>query len=100
MWHQCSLGALPKNLALSMTSDHNEKSLIASHNYLTRNRKVPRLPNVQNKLYCNSFLFKGLSDYMKLNAEMRKIKKTSVCIDGKRTSFNRSSIRLHVETRF
>ena len=63
-----------------MTSDHNEKSLIVSHNNLTRSRKVPRLPNIQNKLYCDSFLLKGLSDYMKLNAEMRKIKKTSVFV--------------------
>ena len=94
LWHQCSLGTLPKNLAQSMTSDHNEKSLIASHKYLTRSRKVPRLPHIQNKLYCDSFLFKGLSDYMKLNAEMRKIKKIlCVCIYGKRISFNRRPIR-------
>ena len=80
LWHQCSLGTLPKNLAQSMTSDHNEKSLIASHKYLTRGRKVPRLPNIQNKLYYDSFLFKGLSDYMKLNADIRNIKKISVFV--------------------
>ena len=61
IWHQCSLGILPKNLALSMTGDHNAKSLIASHRYRTRSRKVPRIPNIQNKLYHESFLFKGLS---------------------------------------
>ena len=63
-----------------MTSDHNEKSLIASHRYQTRSKKVPRLPNIQNRLYYESFLFKGLSDYMKLNAEMRKIKNISTFV--------------------
>ena len=79
-WHQCGLSILPKNLALSMISDHNEKSLIASHRYPTRSRKVPRLPNIQNKLYHESLLFKGLSDYMKLSAEMRKIKNISAFV--------------------
>ena len=63
-----------------MTSDHNEKSLIASHQYQTRSKNVPRLPNIQNRLYYESFLFKGLSDYMKLNAEMRKIKNISTFV--------------------
>ena len=103
LWHQCSLGTLPKNLAQSMTSDHNEKKPhFASHKYLTRGRKVPRLPNIQNELYYDSFLFKGLSDYMKLNADMRKIKKNlCVCIYGKRISFNCSVNKipdLNVET--
>ena len=80
LWHQCGLGLLPKNLALSITSDHNEISLIASHWYQTRSKKVPRLPNIQNRLYHESFLFKGLSDYMKLTAEMRKIKNISTFV--------------------
>ena len=75
LWHQCSLGRVPKNLGTSMTSDHNRKSLAATHTHHTRSRKVPRLPRVQNRLYCESFLFRGLSDYMKLNVETRNIKK-------------------------
>ena len=80
LWHQCGLGLLPKKLALSMTSDHNKKSLNVSHWYQTRSKKVPRLPNIQNRLYNESFLFKGLSDYMKVSAEIRNIKKISTFV--------------------
>ena len=52
--HQFEEGSLPIKIMESITYNHKNKSLIKSHHYKTRNKKLPNLPQTTHKLYRNS----------------------------------------------
>ena len=74
---QCKLGyklcheLLPKALAKNMTSDHLRGSLGKEHNYPTRNKAIPNLPNVASNMYRSSFLFKSTKLYSELDGKLK-----------------------------
>ena len=54
--------------------DHNNKSLEKTHNYSTRNKRVPKPPKKMNKTYRDSFLCKGPQSLLALPAETKNKK--------------------------
>ena len=47
---------LPDQLSQELLQDHTGKSIVKSHNYSTRNKKIPNRLPVTIKKYLNSFL--------------------------------------------
>ena len=62
---------LPKPLETCITTDHNSQSTIKQHNYNTRLKHVPNLPNVVNT-YRNSPLFDCVKQYQKLPISLQQ----------------------------
>ena len=66
---QCRLGyklthnLLPTKLVKNMTIDHKSQSTQKVHQYQTRNKSIPNLPNVLGNKYCCSFLFQSIRHY-------------------------------------
>ena len=63
---------LPKLLEICITTDHNLQSTTKHHNYNTRLKHVPNLPNVVNKLYRTSPLFDCVKQYQKLPISLQQ----------------------------
>ena len=59
LWHKKTLGLLPCNLALTMTTDQYNKNLNKTHNYQTRCKNLQNRPKSTQHQYHNSFLVKG-----------------------------------------
>ena len=74
---QCKLGyklchdLLPKALTKSMTRDHQKEHLGKEHEYPTRNKAIPNLPNVTSNMYRSSFLFKSTKLYSELDSKIK-----------------------------
>ena len=64
-------GLLPCKIELACVYDSSNHSLTKTHNYHTRNKKVPNLPVKMNKLYRSSFLNQGPQSLLKLNASCK-----------------------------
>ena len=65
-------GMLPKPLETCIMTDHNSQSIAKQHNYNTRLKHVPNLPNVTNTLYRNSSLFDCVKQYQKLPIRLQQ----------------------------
>ena len=63
---------LPHKIAAICYVDSKDQSLIKSHQYSTRNKSVPNLPRNMNKLYRESFLYKGPQSWLTLSVETRE----------------------------
>ena len=72
IWKKLDMGTLPRNLSAALTVDHNKRNLHKQHDYATRAKSLPNLPNVHSHLYRTSLLFRGLRDYQLLSAAIRK----------------------------
>ena len=64
-------GLLPCKIELACVYDNSNHSLTKTHNYHTRNKKVPNLPVKMNKLYRSSFLNQGPQSLLKLNSSCK-----------------------------
>ena len=62
---------LPQKIAETCLRDSRHESLTKSHQYSTRNKKVPNLPRNMNKLYRESFLCKGPQSWLTLPVEAK-----------------------------
>ena len=62
---------LPQKIAETCFRDSRHESLTKSHQYSTRNKKVPNLPRNMNKLYRESFLCKGPQSWLTLPVETK-----------------------------
>ena len=77
---QCKLGyklshnLLLKSLAENMTTDHKQFSIVKNHQYSTRSKKTPNLPQVASAKYRSSFLYNSIKAYGDLNYPLRKSK--------------------------
>ena len=60
---------LPRKTSDICTHDRQNKSLLPSHQYDTRHRRVPNLPRTRHTNYLNSFLCKGPRSIASLNVE-------------------------------
>ena len=63
---------LPIRITEICNKDSRSHSLIKTHNYSTRNKKVPNLPVQMNKQYRESFLCKGPQSWLTLSVETRE----------------------------
>ena len=64
---------LPAKVIKAAMSDHKGNSLMKSHPYGTRQKKLINTPSNANTNYLNSILCKGVSDFKTLSAETRDI---------------------------
>ena len=77
---QCKLGyklchnLLPTNLTKNMSEDHKMQSILKNHNYQTRYKYIPNLPQVVSSKYRSSFLFKANKEFSTLNATQKDCK--------------------------
>ena len=77
---QCKLGyklchnLLPTNLTKNMSEDHKMQSILKNHNYQTRYKYIPNLPQVVSSKYRSSFLFKAIKEFSTLNATQKDCK--------------------------
>ena len=77
---QCKLGyklchnLLPTNLTKNMSEDHKKQSILKNHNYQTRHKYIPNLPQVVSSKYRSSFLFKAIKEFSTLNATLKDCK--------------------------
>ena len=62
---------LPQKIDETCLRDSRHESLTKSHQYSTRNKKVPNLPRNMNKLYRESFLCKGPQSWLTLPVETK-----------------------------
>ena len=74
LWHRYSLKLLPSKLSAIMTKDSKQKSLIKTHRYGTRNKKVLNTPLAMTNLYKNSFFVSGLTKYQSLQQATRDVR--------------------------
>ena len=89
VWYREQQNSLPTNLLIQMREDHYRHSIRKQHNYCTHNKGQMNLPSARSKVYCNSFLFKGLREFQLLENEIkseknklkfiRKSKKSLLC---------------------
>ena len=63
---------LPPKINEACLVDNNKQSLNKTHQYSTRNKNVPNLPKIMNKLYRDSFLCKGPQAIMTLSVETKE----------------------------
>ena len=57
---------MPPKIISHLCTDQNKASLEKSHNYNTRNKNKPNLPQIKNKNYRNSFLYQSNKELMLL----------------------------------
>ena len=74
LWHKRTLGLLPSNLELTMTTDHCNKSLKKTHLYKTRQKNLENRPRSTQHQYHESFLVKGNRVYSQLNNHLHNCK--------------------------
>ena len=57
---------MPPKIISYLCTDQNKDSLEKRHNYNTRNKNKPNLPQIKNKNYRNSFLYQSNKELMLL----------------------------------
>ena len=76
---QCRLGyklvhnQLPTKLAKNMTIDHKSQTTQKTHQYKTRNKSIPNLPNVLGNKYRCSFLFQSIRHFAAIEETIRRL---------------------------
>ena len=80
LWYKHNSSSLPLQLRKNMTTDHRRHSLEKNHNYNTRNRNVPNLPQTTVTSYKNSFLSKGLHNYQLCAQEIKDSRSLKHCV--------------------
>ena len=77
---QCKLGyklchnLLPKRLEENMTRDHRQHSIAKTHQYSTRSKKIPNLPQASGSKYRLSFLYNSIKLYSDLSYTVKQSK--------------------------
>ena len=77
---QCKLGyklchnLLPKRLEENMTRDHRQHSIEKTHQYSTRSKKIPNLPQASGAKYRSSFLYNSIKLYSDLSYTVKQSK--------------------------
>ena len=80
----CKLGyklchdLLPKKLADNLKKDQNQVSIEKRHNYATRSKKIPNLPQVAGAKYRSSFLYNCIKAYGEINSSVRQANNLSI----------------------
>ena len=64
-------GLLPTVLTCLMMHDFNNCTMMKSHSYKTRQKNIPNRPNAKLSLYRRSFLYQAISNYSKLDTNLR-----------------------------
>ena len=62
---------LPNKISQQILSDSNKKSLVKTHSYNTRSKKIPNLPKVNKTVYLNSYLYQCIEQFMLLPVKLR-----------------------------
>ena len=74
LWHKKNLGLLPRNLNHTMSTDHQNTSLLKKHSYNTRQKNLENRPKSTQQQYHESFLVKGNREYSQLNKRLSDCK--------------------------
>ena len=80
IWFKYHKNLLPEKLQQNMSTDHRRESIRKIHNYNTRNKGIPNLPQTTNRFYKNSFLSDGLRDYQLTPQDIKESKSVTHCI--------------------
>ena len=95
---QCKLGyklchdLLPTNLAKSMKHDHRMQSILKTHNYPTRYKYIPNLPQALSSKYRSSFLFRAIKEFSNLNSTLKNCK----TLDRFNRHYTKAPVRLYL----
>ena len=71
MGYKLCKGLLPTAISHLMMSDADNRPMIKTHVYETRQKNVPNRPKVKSKLYMESFLYRSISCYSNWSQEIR-----------------------------
>ena len=75
---QCKIGykichtLLPASLSKLMTHDHQDGTMVKTHQYSTRQKNIPNCPNARSESYRKSFLYSSIAEYSKLPTDIRE----------------------------
>ena len=69
---------LPPSLSTNILTTHCGQTLTKTHRYSTRNKAIPNIPAVKNKLYSASIFCKGISFFSNLPTELKNLKSKSL----------------------
>ena len=85
---------LPNKLQYIVDHDSKGLTLMKTHAYNTRNKKIPNCPSSYHQNYRNSFLNKGIVSYSNLLYQLKFNNTLSTIISGfKRTIFDQNNLK-------
>ena len=76
---------LPPKITSHLTTNHNNNSLQKSHNYDTRNKNKPNLPQIKNKIYTNSLIYQANKELLLLPQKITSLPTKSSFIKSVKT---------------
>ena len=78
---------LPNKISQQMQSDSKRKSLIKTHTYNTRRKKIPNLPKVTKMNYINSYLYQSIKQFMLLPLTLQNMPTLSIFITNYKRNY-------------
>ena len=78
---------LPNKISQQMQSDSKRKSLIKTHTYNTRGKKIPNLPKVTKSNYINSYLYQSIKQFMLLPLTLQNMPTLSIFITNYKRNY-------------
>ena len=78
---------LPNKISQQMQSDSKRKSLIKTHTYNTRRKRIPNLPKATKMNYINSYLYQSIKQFMLLPLTLQKMPTLSLFITNYKRNY-------------
>ena len=78
---------LPNKISQQLQSDSKRKSLIKTHTYNTRGKKIPNLPKVSKSNYINSYLYQSIKQFMLLPLTLQNMPTLSLFITNYKRNY-------------
>ena len=78
---------LPNKISQQMQSDSKRKSLIKTHTYNTRRKRIPNLPKVTKMNYINSYLYQSIKQFMLLPLTQQNMPTLSLFITNYKCNY-------------
>ena len=78
---------LPNKISQQMQSDSKRKSLIKTHTYNTRRKRIPNLPKVTKMNYINSYLYQSIKQFMLLPLTLQNMPTLSIFITNYKRNY-------------
>ena len=78
---------LPNKISQQLQSDSKKKSLLKTHTYNTRGKKIPNLPKVTRSIYINSYLYQSIRQFMLLPLTLQNMPTLSLFITNYKRNY-------------
>ena len=78
---------LPNKISQQLQSDSKRKSLMKTHTYNTRGKKIPNLPKVSKSNYINSYLYQSIKQFMLLPLTLQNMTTLSLFITNYKRNY-------------